>query len=458
MRRDDRDAYQAWLVGELLLVGLLGATLALFLAYPDLRTTYELPNLRLALDTGMVLAATTVAVLAGIRFSVEGRRLDLFLSAGFAAFAGSTLFFAVMPVLGGEPVTTAEAWAGVAGRVLALALIAAAAFVHGGMADGRWPLHLALLAVALALGGVWVLASLGADGLPELERDTDQPALMIVALAVEGLLSLVAVVGFGLRYRRFGHDLDRWLALAATLMLSAELHYVFTPVVASDVVSQGDYLRLLAFGLLLAGVWRAIRSAELGRAVAEERARVAREVHDGLAQYLFTISTHVAMLERGSAPEGTVARLKSAAVLAQQEARFAILALSSASGNAPFDTALRRYLDVLTADGELEVELEVDPAVVLAPDEQIEVFRIVQEGLANVRKHAGAAQADVWIGRDGTKRVVRILDDGAGFEPSENGAGQGLKNMKLRAATIGGKLELATAPGGGTTLEVVLRA
>jgi signal transduction histidine kinase len=241
-------------------------------------------------------------------------------------------------------------------------------------------------------------------------------------------------------------------------MLAVDVHYAFTPVVGSGVVSQGDYLRLLAYGLLLVGVWRAIRFAEFGRAVAEERARVAREIHDGLAQYLFTISTHASMLERGSAPDGTVRRLKDAAALAQQEARFAILALSSASGNAPFDAALRRYLDVLTADGELAVELEVDPGIQLAPDEQIEVFRIVQEGLANVRKHAGAAEAEVWIGRDGTKRLVRILDDGIGFEPGENGAGQGLKNMKLRAATIGGKLELATAPGGGTTLEVVLRA
>jgi signal transduction histidine kinase len=458
MRRDDRDAYQAWLVGELLLVGLLGAALALFLAYPDLRTTYELPNLRLALDTGIMLAATIVAVLAGIRLSVEGRRLDLLLCAGFAASAVTALLFAIGPVLGGDPVGTAEAWAGVAGRVIALTLIVAAAFVRGRVVDARWGLRLALLSVAISLGGVWVVARSAGTGLPELERGADQPGLMIVALAVQGLLSLVAVSGFGLRYRQYGEDLDRWLALAATLMLSAELHFVFTPVVASDVVSQGDFLRLLAFGLLLAGVWRAIRSAEFGRAVAEERARVAREIHDGLAQYLFTISTHAAMLERGSAPDGTVGRLKSAAVLAQQEARFAILALSSASGNAPFDTALRRYLDVLTADGELEVELEVDPAVVLAPDEQIEVFRIVQEGLANVRKHAGATQAEVWIGRHGTKRLVRIKDDGAGFEPSENGAGQGLKNIKTRATSIGGAFGFSSAPGRGTALEVVLRA
>jgi two-component system nitrate/nitrite sensor histidine kinase NarX len=145
-------------------------------------------------------------------------------------------------------------------------------------------------------------------------------------------------------------------------------------------------------------------------------------------------------------------------VLAQQEARFAILALSSASGNAPFDTALRRYLDVLTADGELDVELDVDPGVVLAPDEQIEVFRIVQEGLANVRKHAGATQAEVWIGLDGTKRLVRIRDDGTGFQVGVDAGGQGLKNMKTRAASIGGAFGFFSAPGRGTAVEVVLRA
>jgi signal transduction histidine kinase len=457
MRRDDRDAYQAWLVGELLLVGLLGAALGLFLAYPDLRTTYELPSLRLALDTGMMLGSTIVAVLAGIRFSVEGRRLDLLLCAGFTTAAATVLCFAVAPVLGGDPVAIPEAWSAVGGRVLALALIAAAPWTRGRIAARRRALRFTLALVAVALAVIWLEARAGGSSLPDLEQGDAQTALMIVALAVQGLLSLVAVIGFGWRYRRYGEDLDRWLALAATLMLSAELHYIFTPVVAGS-VSQGDFLRLLAYGLLLAGVWRAIRFAEFGRAVAEERARVAREIHDGLAQYLFTISTHASMLERGSAPEGTVRRLRDAAALAQQEARFAILALSSASGNAPFDAALRRYLDVLTADGELAVELEVDPEVQLAPDEQIEVFRIVQEGLANVRKHAGAQAAEVWIGRDGTRRLVRIQDDGNGFERNGNGAGQGLKNMEVRAASIGGDFDLVTRPGAGTALQVVLRA
>ena len=83
MRREERNAYQAWLWGEVLLLALLGAALALFVTYPSLRNTYELPQLRLFLDTAVTLAAGIVAVLAGIRFSVEGRRLDFLLCGGF---------------------------------------------------------------------------------------------------------------------------------------------------------------------------------------------------------------------------------------------------------------------------------------------------------------------------------------------------------------------------------------
>jgi signal transduction histidine kinase len=205
-------------------------------------------------------------------------------------------------------------------------------------------------------------------------------------------------------------------------------------------------------------VWRAIRFAEFGRAVAEERARVAREIHDGLAQYLFAVSTHASMLENGKEPEKTLAQLKDAAAAAQQEARFAVLALSSAGGSAPFDAALRRYVDFLTADGQLEVDLDIQSGIRLAPDEQIEVFRIVQEGLANARKHANARRATVRIAERSGERYVTIIDDGAGFDEEEIAAGQGLRNMRARAAAIGGGFRLVSAPGRGTALEVVLRA
>jgi signal transduction histidine kinase len=458
MQRDNRDAYSAWLWGEVLLLGLLGAALALFVTYPSLRDTYELPQLRLVLDTAVTLAAAIVAVLAGVRFSVEGRRLDFLLCGGFFLAAASTFAFSVAPVFGGGTVGTNEAWAGIAGKLLATGLIAAAPFTHsrifGRQRVLRWSIA-ALVCVGVAL---WLLVRSRSVGLPELQSGEEQPLLLIFTLALQAFLSLVALVGFGLRFRAYGDDLYRWLGLAVTLALFAELHYVFTPVVSSSFVSQGDFLRLLSYGVLMAGVWRAIRFAEFGRAVAEERARVAREIHDGLAQYLFTVSTHASMLESGNAPEGTVKQIKEAAAAAQQEARFAILALSSASGNAPFDAALRRYVDFLTADGELEVDLEVDPALTLAPDEQIEVFRIVQEGLANVRKHAHARCAEVLIAQRGGERSVVVRDDGVGFNGDTDPAGQGIKNLRQRAASIGGAFSLRSAPGEGTALEVILRA
>lgn len=461
--KQQRSEYQAWLWGEILLAGLLGASLALFLVYPVLQTNWDLPALRLVLQTTMALAGLLVALLAGTRFSVEGRRTDLLLSAGFFVSSVSTIVFAVGPQLAGRPVDAAEAWAALLGGILGQGMIAVAPFLRGRTKYRDWAIGNAVGAAGITLLIAWSLLRAAGPALPTLELSTqlgrdELPFYLTAALALQALIALTAVIGWGERFRKRGDDLARWLALAFTLMLFAALHLVFQPLLASTYVSQGDFLRMLAYTVILVGAWRAIRFAEFGRAVAEERARVAREIHDGLAQYLFAVSTHASMLERGAPLDEAVPRLKEAAALAQQEARFAILALSSASGTAPFDAALRRYVDFLTADGELEVELDVHPGIRLAPDEQIEIFRIVQEGLANVRKHARATRAEVIIGeRDFGERHVTIRDDGAGFDGEEAPAGQGLKNMKARAAAIEGGLSLRSTPGHGTTVEVALR-
>ncbi len=461
MQRNAKDTFESWLVGELLLVALLGSATALFLTNPALRNTYELPEGRLVLDTAVVLAATIVAILAGVRFSVEGRILDLLLAAGFFVAGAGTLAFSVIPVLGGSNQGAPEAWAAIAARVLAATLIALAPLVPAPRIVARKRVLLIGIVVLLgALLALW-LPLRGFDArlsLLDASGDGARAFELTVAISFLALLALLAVLGFAIRYRARGEDLDSWLALAATLTLFAELHYVLTPRMSSDFISQGDFLRVLSYGLLLVGVWRAISFAEFGRAVAEERARVAREIHDGLAQYLFAVSTHASMLESGAPLDQTLPKLKEAAAAAQQEARFAVLALSSASGTAPFDAALRRYVEFLTADGVLEVDVEIDPEILLAPDEQIEVFRIVQEGLANVRKHAGAQRAEVWIGQRLGRRIVSVRDDGAGFDGGERAAGQGLKNMRLRAQSIDGGLTLRSRPGRGTALEVVLRA
>ncbi len=456
MRQDGKDDFQAWLGGEILLIGLLGASLALFVARRDLQTAVSLPELRLVLQTIAAFAAGIIALLAGVRYSVEGRRLDLLLCTGFLVASVSTAAFSIVPALNGHPIHRPEAWAAIVGRVFSWVLIAAAPFVSG--RSGRRALANTIVAALIVVFLGWLALRSSASALPLLDPSADAPGLLTGSLAALALLNLLALVGFGKRFYERREDMDRWLALGSTLMLFASLHYIFTPVLATSSVSRGDFLRLLAYGLLLVGAWRAISFAEFGRAVAEERARVAREIHDGLAQYLFAVSTHATMLQHGAPPEETIAKLKEAADAAQQEARFAILALSTAAGNAPFDAALRRYIEFLTADGSLEVDLEIDPAVRLAPDEQIEVFRIVQEGLANVRKHANARRAEVLIGMRADERFVSVRDDGEGFDGQSTGAGQGLKNIRARTENIEGGFRLTSRPGFGTALEVVLRA
>ena len=454
--RTARATYLAWVRDELVLVGLLAAALILFLAGPWLRDPYALPNLRLFLDTAVLLVSVFVAVLAYVRFSVEGRRYDLFLCLGFFVMAATTLAFIVAPVLDNSTLGRPEIWAGIFGRLIAAVILAAAPWVSGRV-ESKWKAFALMGALGLALAVIWAGCSGLGSSLPEIGPSVTQPVILTAALALQALLSLATIVGFGWRYRVHGEDLDRWLGFGATIWLFAELHAVFTPPRSSDYVSQADFLRLVSYGILLAGVWHAIRAAEFGKAVAEERARVAREIHDGLAQYLFAVSTATAMLGSGAKVEEVLPRLQEAATAAQQEARFAVLALSSASGTASLDAALNRYIEFLTADGELDVDLEIEPGVELGPDEQIEVFRIVQEGLANVRRHAGARTASVVIGVRNGRRVIRIVDDGRGLDESAARRGQGLSNMRTRASAIGGRFRLTSQPGGGTALEIVLR-
>ncbi|RDI74357.1 Signal transduction histidine kinase [Gaiella occulta] len=450
------DTYRSWLIGELVLVGLLGLA-TLLLALTGRLEGYALPHGRIALDTAVAIVASIVAVLAAIRFLVEGRGMDILLAAGFLATGLGSFGFGVAPVLDGSSLGAGEAWARIGADLFGAALIALAPFVTRRTSNRPRVLLAGLLVVLASLAGIWVdTRILGLDLGVTGAADDHAPAV-IVAFALLALLAVAAAVGFGLRFRRYGRDLDRWLALALTLVVFADLHFVLQPTRSSEYVLQGDFLRLLSFAVLLVGVWRAISQAEFGRAVAEERARVAREIHDGLAQYLFAISTQVSMLEGGTALDDLLPRLKHATDAAQQEARFAVLALSSASGTAPFDAALKRYVDVLCADGAVDVEVDIDAAVRLAPDEQIEVFRIVQEGLANVRRHAGASHVEVCLRQRAGRRVVTIDDDGHGFDGTGTAAGQGLENMRARAASIQGAFALRSAPGRGTSIEVVLR-
>src|SRR4051812_13493694 len=227
MRQDGKDDFQAWLGGEILLIGLLGASLALFATNRHLQSEVYLPDLRLVLQTIAAFAAGIIALLAGIRYSVEGRRLDLLLSAGFLVASASTMAFSIVPSLNGHPVHRPEAWAAVVGRLLSWVLIATAPFVRG--RSGPRALANTTVAALILLFLGWLALRSTASILPALDPGAETPGLLTGSLAALALLNLLALVGFAKRFYDRREDLDRWLALGSTLMLFASLHYIFTP-------------------------------------------------------------------------------------------------------------------------------------------------------------------------------------------------------------------------------------
>ena len=196
-------SYRSWLLGEILLVGLLASGTALFAASESLQSAYELPNARLAFDTAVAVVAAIVCVLASVRFLVDGRTLDLLLAAGFWSIALGTVAFGLAPVLGGGALTPQSAWAFVGARLLGAGLIAIAPYIDGRMAARR-P---SLLAVGVGVAAVLAAAAVGLSG-PDWSTDIVEGSYVQLAAALLATLWLVAVVGFGLRYRRYGRDLD----------------------------------------------------------------------------------------------------------------------------------------------------------------------------------------------------------------------------------------------------------
>ena len=103
-RQQNESALHSWLAGEFLLIALLSAALALLGAYPGLPSSFDLPRLLLALDTSIALTSMLVAVLTGVRFSVDSSRMDLLLCMGFSVAAISIFAFEIVPTLGGSAI------------------------------------------------------------------------------------------------------------------------------------------------------------------------------------------------------------------------------------------------------------------------------------------------------------------------------------------------------------------
>jgi signal transduction histidine kinase len=205
------------------------------------------------------------------------------------------------------------------------------------------------------------------------------------------------------------------------------------------------------------------RAEQEKRQASEERLRIARELHDVLGHHLSLINVQAGvglhlMDTRPEQAREALTAIKSASAEALREVRSVLGVLrpeEEAAPRAPAPSLAR--LDDLTADAGLPVRavVEGEPRPLPAEVDRA-AYRIVQEALTNVRRHAGAeAAAVVTIGYGAGEVTVRVADDGVGG-PAVPEVGNGIAGMRARAAALGGTLVAGPADGGGFTVAAVL--
>jgi len=202
-------------------------------------------------------------------------------------------------------------------------------------------------------------------------------------------------------------------------------------------------------------------------ATLQERDRIAQEMHDGLAQalgYLNLQCLRVADLlssNRRDQARKELEELRRAVKEAYLDVRGGIFALRlAASKEKGFIPSILAYLREFEAQSGTDTELVIDgdSAGWLSPATELQLIRIIQEGLANVQKHAGADKAWISIERVGEEGKITIEDNGQGFDldtlDGETARHFGLQFMRERAESVGGTLEIETKPGEGTKVIV----
>jgi signal transduction histidine kinase len=482
--------------------GILLVTTLLPQLDPDLNIVMKDRTLDVALSALTFVAVTGLAILTFLRYRETGRFASFVQSSAFtlwATFTFVTLLLMIFRLDGrvglslGAPEQLPLWVSGVVrmsvSGLLMVSGVAALMGVYGGARRRVRIVFLPVLVIAIATVVVYPIR----DWLPPLiepkgmEALLAQPgefallpgftglALVIVVVTVTGLVA--GVVLYRVTWGRGGPTSDSFTALGLVILAVAEIQYALWPSVYTNLVTISDIMRLVAYTVLLAGTFadqrsdlRALRSAytaldrmrvnEAERATLEERARLAREIHDGLAQHLWfaklkfeRLSSTLTDDDRPLADEVTQA-LDAAIV----EAREALVTMrSSLEEDVPFSDMIVRTVDDFESSSGLRAEFTASTGIPssFAPRVQVELLRIVSEALNNVRKHADATIVRITAEAADGELLIRVTDNGRGFDQGQAfERGMGLQGMRERARLIGGSLLVMSELSGGTTIEV----
>ena len=445
-----------------------GATL-LVTVLPFVRFAYRSPSLHLVLETTEALIAFLAAFLFFGRFRVRGLASDLVLTYVLGLLGATNLFFASVPfVISGTRSDIFNTWAPLVTRLVGTGLLAIAPFALHRALERRT--QRAAPIVAAVVGTLLLIAALVSvltPALPDLigtisvPEDATRPSVeghpaLIVAQLLSVVLFAAAAVGFSRRAVLDDDGLMEWVAAGCVMSTFARINYLLIPSLYTNFVYTGDVLRLAFYLLLLIGIGNEIRSYWTGladAAVANERRRVARDLHDGLAQELVFITAQAHRLAKRGAESADLQRLAGAADRAVAESRRAIVALSDAEQ--PLSEALTEMAEELSNRTGASIHASVGLVDVDAAIRE-NVLRIAREALLNAARHAGASRIDLSL-EDGDTVVLEVRDDGAGFDvEGAEARGFGLISIRERAAALGGRASIESSPGRGSIVRVDL--
>jgi signal transduction histidine kinase len=422
------------------------------------------PSGRAALETLIALSAICTARLLVANLQDSRRLPDLMLLCALAAVALTDLAYCAVPALaaGVRPESGG-------GARLCCSLIVSAAFAAAALAPSkviRNPGPRAIGGAILVGASILTLSQLieqatGSHWNATLQDVGIQGAIAHpVALAtqlVAGALLVVSALAF-LRRARRGESRYGLLAAAAFLLAAARLQYLAQPAVATDWITPREGLRIAAYALLLASAyWEYVlrRRARTLAAITLERERIARDLHDGLAQDLACIAQQGQRLGAALAPEHPL-MIAARNALATSRGVIADLSASTASST---DAALRIIAGELRHRYGLHVEVRIETpdGSDLDPVEREHVVRIAREAIVNAATHGAAHHVNVVVVKTRRALLMTVSDDGCGIADAFR-PGMGLRTMQARAATLGGWLTARRRADGGTELQLVAPA
>jgi signal transduction histidine kinase len=435
---------------------------------PSVHFAYRQAGVHILIETTAGLVASLAAFLVAGRFVQSHRLHDLLLACSLSVLAAANMLLGAIPAAAlSTPPPSTWIWAETTGQLVGAALFGLAAFSP----DVRIarPRRLAVWAggvlVLLMAGGLAVANSLSLPTLGIASSAAEPAQVHNTALSIIQFATMLAFglasIGLVRRSERSHDAMLAWFAAGAVAATFARLNFFLYPSVDVRWVYIADLMRLLSYTLIVAGAayeifgyWRNRAEA----AVLEERRRIARDLHDGVAQELAYISRLLRM--PGDQP-AQLPSIQAAAGRALDESRRAIAALTR-----PLDEPLQLVLSQAAEEvaarsgGQALLELDIAEDIELDRDQRDAIVRVTCEAVSNAIRHGAAQRIQVALHDRGHAALV-IADDGAGFDEATTARdtpyGFGIMGMRERIEALGGSFRIDSRPGHGTRIEATLR-